>query len=205
MKTHREMLFEATQLELLGGQLADKRPPRTAGRIGLEPASHVLKTFPESALGVRRWIEAVVADGAVEYRLMEEEDDEDAKPDEAGFGSNAGFVLGSNCACDALKEGYELGEIDRLTDGLTPFMERVESGSFCDVIEPEVVKAIEALIGVGELAPAACLRARDDIVEFLAGRLNSGRFITAAIERQARRDDEREIRAERQAERIFLN
>src|SRR5581483_8064461 len=88
MKSHHEILMEARRVEQLGAQFAEERRRAIAELMGPVPGPRIVMTFPDSIvtksdeaeedeLGTtitrRRWIEAGWDDGAVEYRLIEDE------------------------------------------------------------------------------------------------------------------------------------
>jgi hypothetical protein len=62
--------------------------------------------------------------------------------------------------------------------------------------DPDLIEEIETFVEADQLLPSARLRTRADIVEFLEGRLSPSEFISAAIERQGPRPQNRERVAE---------
>ncbi len=217
MKTHREILAEAQRLEQLGWQYAEEQRRAIVELMGHQPAPRVLMAFPESATvgrdGMdggsgdagpvfRRWVEVAFEEGATEYRLMQDEGD--GGPGEV-MGERSSIVLmESDSAFDVLEEGYEVGEQDRLGELLAPYAERAEAEEIAESIDPTVVRQIEAIIGAGDFSAADRLGAKADIVDFLEGRIEPSAFISAAISRSYRRDDESQLVTERCGERIVM-
>lgn len=220
MKTHREIQEEAQRLEQLGWQYWNER--RAPGAISIattmgEAASRLLLALPESRFTTEhfgsepihshrrlRRIEVALDGDAPEFRLLQDE------IETAASGSvvreiGPVLMLRSDSALDVLEDGYELGEEERLGELLAPFTDRIEELGFVDEVDPALVERIEAVVDASNLCPAARLRGKMDIVEFLEGRLESSQFITAAIERQVYRESERAEFVERRDERLVMD
>ena len=221
MKSHTEILIEARRLEELGGQYGEERRRAMAGSTTNVRGARILMTFPDSrvtahgransdeggldhSVCLRRWIEMGWEEGVVEYRLMEDET-ESAPGGEIAKEGGAGFVFGSDSAFDALAEGYELIEAERLGELLAPYAERAEAGEIVESIDPALVREVETIIGAGEFAAAARIGAKADIVAFLEGRVDASDFIGAAIARGFRRNCETECIDQRVGERILID
>lgn len=214
MKTHREIVIEGQRLEESARRFADDQRRDTA----LRDAFSVLFSFPESRFtshvdadgGIAihthhrlRRIEAAVAGDVPEYRLVQDE----IETNEAGATvkeTGPLLMLTSDSAVDALEEGYELGEEERLSEALAPYMERAEAGEFAESVEPHVVEEIEAIVEAGDLLPASRLHAKADIAKLLDGRLEPDEFITAAIARQWHCEAVHENITEQPRERILI-
>jgi hypothetical protein len=214
MKTHREIVLEGQRLEESARRFAEEQ--RRDAR--LRDAFSVLFSFPESTFTSRvegdvgdamhthrrlRRIEAALIGDAIEYRLVQDEvetTETGAVVKEAG----AFLVLASHSAAEVIEAGYELGEDERLSEALAPYIERAEAGEFVESVEPHVVEEIEAIVGARDLLPASRLHVRADIVKLLDGQLEPDAFITAAIERQRYCEGVRETMAEHACERITV-
>lgn len=215
MKTHREIVTEAQRLEEAARRFADDQR-RDAS---LRDAFSVLFAFPESRFTSRvnggdadsihthrraRRIEVGLVEDSVEYRLVQDE----SETTESGTvvkETNPVLMLTTGSAVEALEEGYELGEEERLSEVLAPFMERAEAGEFVDAVEPHVVEELEAIVGASDLLPASRLQAKADIVKLLDGRLEPDEFITAAITRQRQCEEVHESLSETPRERILVD
>lgn len=220
MKTHREIVIEAQRLEEAGRQFADEHRRTSARRISAADAFCVLFAFPESRFtshfgGVGdgesvhthrcfRRIEAAIVGDALEYRLLQDEIETTA-PGAVVQAIGPMLMLTSDSAAEVLEEGYECAEQERLSEVLAPFMERAEAGKFVESVEPQLVEEIEAIVGAGDLLPAARLHMKSDIVKLLDGRIEPDEFITAAIARQRHREVACEIIAERRGERVLID
>jgi len=202
MKSHHEILMEARRVEQLGAQFAEERRRAIAELMGPVPGPRIVMTFPDSLvtrsdeaeedeLGTtitrRRWIEAGWDDGAVEYRLIEDET-ETAPWGEVVRESGPSYVVGSDSAFDALTEGYELNEQERLGRLLAPYAQRGETGELLEAVVPALVREVELIIGSDDLPVASRIAAKAGIVAFLEGRIDASEFIGAAISRGLHRD-----------------
>ena len=137
-----------------------------------------------------------------EFLLVENEPRAIEGPD----ASNSPLILTrSDSAYDVLRDGYEAIEENRLADFLTPIANRDEIAGSLEDADPELVEEIETFMEVDQLSPSARLRTRADIVEFLGGRLSPSDFISAAIQRQGPRPQNRELVTELLNERICAN
>jgi hypothetical protein len=217
MKTHREIVTEAQRLEESARRFADDQRRDAT----LRDAFSVLFSFPESRFTSRvngaggdadeihtnrrvRRIETALVGDALEYRLVQDE----IETTESGTvvkETSPVLMLTTDSALEALEEGYELGEEERLSEMLAPFMDRAEAGEFVDAVEPHVVEELEAIIGAGDLLPASRLHAKTDIVKLLDGRLEPDEFITAAIARQRYCEELHESISEHPRERILVD
>lgn len=132
---------------------------------------------------------------------------EDEPPVSGGTDASASplILTRSDSAYDVLRDGYETIEEDRLANFLTPIANRNEIAGDLDEADPELVEEIETFMEIDQLSPSARLRTRADIVEFLGGRLSPSDFISAAIERQGPRPQNRELATELLTERICAN
>jgi hypothetical protein len=134
-----------------------------------------------------------------EFLLVEAE----ARSSGAGDSTESPLILTrSDSAYDVLRDGYEALEEERLADFLTPIANRNEVEGTLEDADPDLIEEIETFVEADKLLPSARLRTRADIVEFLEGRLSPSEFISAAIERQGPRPQNRERVAERLNERI---
>ncbi len=119
-------------------------------------------------------------DGALEYRLVETSGpDRDSPPR---------TLIASESAFDVLAEGDEIEEKESLTEKLTPLVERVGRSDFDDSLEASVVQEVEAMLDAGELDPAAQLKTRAEIMEFLSGEIEPSRLAAAVVERRSQRE-----------------
>lgn len=183
MKTRNELLAEARRIEAIGDlYLAEQRQAALAGDA-VRP--RVIPTFFASS---SRRLEVDLIDGALEYRLVERESPV----------TNATRVLSaSDSVFDVLAEGEEIEETEALSERLSPIVDRIGRREFEDSVEPAVMQEVEAMLDAGELDPAAQLRTRAEIVEFLAGEMESSRLVAAVIERRSQRETERETVSQR--------
>ena len=110
----------------------------------------------------------------------------------------------SDSPLEVLEKGYELAEVERLSEALAPYLDRIDSEGVAETVDAHLVEEIEAVVGAGELLPASRLHAKADIVKFLDGRLEPDEFITAAIARQRYCEDVCESMAERPRERLLI-
>lgn len=224
MKTHRELVTEARHLDQLGRRYWEEHLSRNEGspasaRMGAGLESRVLFRFPDTlttgmdgetsnseeaeTLRIARRIEVKLDGDRPEFLLIEEE--YAADPFDGVERLHGPIpVVKSDDALDALREGYQLAEEDRIGALLAPFTDRIGEEDFTDDADSELVEKIAAIVEVGELGPAARLRAKADIAAFLEGRLEASEFISAAIERQCHRDEECQVLAERHGERISI-
>lgn len=205
MKTHPELLIEARRLETLGSEY-ERGGDFAAARFLLSlPDSPVRKASlgAEERSIMRRWIDVTMVEGMLEYRLWQSTSDLSEGENRKGESAPT-LVMASDSAFDALAEGYERSEHDRLDRALAAFIERVEREEFGESIDPTLIEEIEKIVEADELAPAARLSAKADIVELLEGRLDPSEFIAVAIERQYRREVERESIEERPAQRVAI-
>jgi hypothetical protein len=218
MKTHREIVIEAQRLEESARHFAGEQRGNASGGAARE-AFWILFAYPESRFTSRvggaddaevvhthhrlRRIEAAMVGDAIEYRLTQDEL-ETTEAGEVVHEVRPVLMLTSDNAVDALEEGYELGEQERLCEVLAPFTERAEAGEFAESVEPQLVEEIEAIIGSDELLPASRLHAKADIVKLLDGRLEPDEFINAAIARHRQREIICESLAEHPSERMLI-
>jgi len=134
-----------------------------------------------------------------EFLLVEDE----ARSSGAGDSFESPLILTrSDSAYDVLRDGYEALEEERLAEFLTPIANRNEVQGELEDADPSLIEEIETFVEADRLLPSARLRTRADIVEFLEGRLSPSEFISAAIERQGPRPQNRERVAELLNERI---
>ena len=195
MKTNHEIHAEAERLLVLGRQFQNEQRIVSGGATAVaEP--RVLMNLPVNAAtpGRERHVEAVIAGGALLFRLMERETDSTAsgrneRDDEASV------VVSSASAYDVLKTGYELAEEERLAAALERFAERSEDRA--DSTDGETVAEVETILETNLLSHADRLRTKLEVVEFLKGRLEPSVFIARAIERQCSREGHGEDLAER--------
>lgn len=180
MRNHDELLAEARRVGALGELFAaEQRRAAVAGRA-IQP--RIIDTFlAPPALPRERWMEVDMAEGAIEYRLVEttgRSDDATPRP-----------LVASESAFDVLAAGDEIEEREALTERLTPFAERVARADFDDSLEASVVQEVEAMLDAGELDPAAQLKTRAEIMEFLAGEIEPSRLAAAVVERRSQREN----------------
>lgn len=134
-----------------------------------------------------------------EFLLVEDE----PRAVEGSDASGSPLILTrSDSVYDVLRDGYEAIEEDRLADFLTPIANRNETAGGVEEADPGLIEEIETFMEADQLSPSARLRTRADIAEFLGGRLGPSDFISAAIERQGPRPQNRELAAELLNERI---
>jgi hypothetical protein len=181
MKTHEEFLAEARRIEAIGSLYADEH--RRAALAGGALRPRMIPTFlTPPALPRERWLEAEMIDGAIEYRLVETNE---ARRE---TGATPRVLFASDSAFDVLVEADEIEEKEALTEKLAPVVERIGRHEFDDSIELSVVQEIEAMFDAGELDPAAQLKTRAEIVEFLAGEIEPSRLAAAIVERRRHRE-----------------
>lgn len=219
MKSHSEILMESRRIEQLGAKFVDERRRAIAELMGPLPGPRIVMTFPDSIVAKpddaedddlrttitrRRWIEAGWDDGAVEYRLIEDET-ETAPWGEVVRESGPSYVLGSDSAFDALAEGYELNEQERLGRLLAPYAERGETGELLDAVDPTLVREVELIIGSDDFPVASRIAAKAGIVAFLEGRIDASEFIGAAISRGLHRNLTAEVIEHHVGERIIID
>lgn len=222
MKTEQQLITEAGRLDQLGRQHWEEWRSRHEGfrpasaGIGTRTELRVLFRFPDTLMTVdgdgignrteaethriTRRIEVTLDANRPEFTLVEEEYTADPFDGVERLHGPIPIVR-SDHVLDALTEGYQLAEEDRICALLMPFRDRIGE---IDDVDSELVEKIETIVEAGELGPTARLRAKADIVAFLEGRLPASDFISAAIARQCHRDDERQILAETHGERISI-
>lgn len=215
MKTNREIWLEAQRLEHLGHQFAEEQRRASPDHGFYRDAFSILFTFPESGFTSHaedgaihdnrrhRRIEVGLVGNALEYRLLQ---DEIETANAGQLVRNDGLVLiaSSESAADVLEEGYELAEEERLSEALSPILEKLSAGEFSHGVEPQVVGEIEEIIEAAELLPAARLHCRADVAKLMDGRLEPDEFIAAAIRRHRQRETFGENIAERASERLAI-
>lgn len=220
MKSHAEILMESRRLEQLGAQFADDMRRARAAMLEPLPSPQIVMTFPDSivphrsdpddadgletTITRRRCIEAGWDDGAVEYRLIEDET-ETAPWGEVVRETGPSYVMGSDSAFDALVEGYELGEQERLGRLLAPYAERGETGELLDAVDPALIREVELIIGSDDFPVGSRIAAKGGIVAFLEGRIDASEFIGAAISRGLYRNLEAESIERRVGERVTID
>jgi hypothetical protein len=195
MKTNQEIQAEAQRLLVLGSQFQNEQRIVSGGATAVaEP--RVMVNLPVNAAtpGRERHVEAVIAGGALLFRLMERETDR-AASDRNERDDEASVVVSSASAYDVLKTGYELAEEERLAAALERYAERSDDPA--DPADDETVAEVEAIVETKLLPPTDRLRTKAEIVEFLEGRLEPSVFIARAIKRQCSREGCREHLAER--------
>ena len=216
MKTKREIWLEARRLEHLGDQFAEDQRRAPLDERFYRDAFSVLFTFPESHFtslsnggefryNIRnRRIEVGLAEGALEYRLLQDE------LETTGTGQlvrdeRLVLLATSDTAVDVLEKGYDLAEEEQLDEALAPALEKLSEGEFADGIDPSLVKEIEAVVEAAELLPAARLHSRAEIAKLLDGQLEPDEFIARAIQRHRHRETIGEEVAERAGERLAIS
>lgn len=220
MKSHAEILVESRRLEQLGAQFADDVRRARAAMSEPLPSPRIVMTFPESVVANRgdsseedelqttitrrRYIEAGWDDGAVEYRLIEDET-ETAPWGEVVRETGPSYVMAGDSAFDALVEGYEFGEQERLGSLLAPYAERGETGELLDAVDPALVREVELIIGSDDFPVGSRIAAKAGIVAFLEGRIDASEFIGAAISRGLYRNLEAETIEQRVGERVTID
>ncbi|HEY1065810.1 MAG TPA: hypothetical protein VGE52_06865, partial [Pirellulales bacterium] len=176
MRNHDELLAEARRIGALGELFADEH--RSATLAGRTVRPRVIETFlAPPALPRERWTEVDMIDGALEYRLIET----------SGRDSSPRTLVVSESAFDVLAEGDEIEEKEGLTEKLTPLVVRIGRADFDDSLEASVVQEVEAMLDAGELDPAAQLKTRAEIMDFLAGEIEPSRLAAAVVERRSQR------------------
>lgn len=179
MRNHDELLAEARRVGALGELFAVEH--RRATLAGRTVGPRVIETFlAPPALPRERWMEVDMIDGALEYRLVETTGPRGDSPTRT--------LVASESAFDVLAEGDEIEEKEGLTERLTPLVERVGRPDFDDSLEASVVQEVEAMLDAGELDPAAQLKTRAEIMEFLAGEIEPSRLAAAVVERRSQRE-----------------
>lgn len=187
MKTHTELLAEARRIEAIGDlYLGEQRQAALAGEA-VRP-----RAIPTFFTSYSRWLEVELIDGVLEYRVVER-----VSP---GIDATR-LVSAHDSAFDALAEGDEIEEMEALSARISPIGERMGRREFEDSVESSVVQEVEAMLDAGELDPAAQLRTRAEIVEFLAGEMEASRLVAAVVERRSEREAERETLSQRLNER----
>lgn len=187
MKTHTALLAEARRIEAIGDLYLGEH--RQAALAGEAVRPRAIPTFFASS---SRWLEVELIDGALEYRVVER----------VSPGIDATRVVSTHeSAFDALAEGDEIEEKEALSERINPIVERIGRREFEDSVEPSVLQEVEAMLDAGELDPAAQLRTRAEIVEFLAGEMEASRLVAAVVERRSEREAERETFSQRLNER----
>lgn len=223
MKSHAEILAEAHRLEQLGDQYANEGRRAMAELMGGVPAPRFLLTFPESRVTAsaadvavgdedesentalrRRWVEVGWEEGAIEYRLIEDET-ETTQWGAVVRETGPCFVLGSDSAFDVLVTGYQRAEEDRLGELLAPYAERAETGEMLDAVDPALIREVEMIIGAGELSAASRIAAKAGIIAFLEGRIDASEFIDAAVSLGSERHHESERVEQRLGEQITID
>jgi len=198
MKPNTEIQEEAERLERLAREwIVTGGPKPEPVALAVVPDNRIAAaTVPRQHL----WVAIVREDDGPEFLLLQD----DADPARAA-GQSAPLVLTrGDSAYDVLRDGYEVREEERLAEFLTPIANRVGTEGPIEDANPELVEEIVAALEADNLTPSAQLRTRADIVEFLEGRLTPSDFISAAIERQSRRPEEREFIAELLNEKISV-
>lgn len=210
--------MESRRLEQLGAQFAEERRRAITELLGPVPAPRIVITFPDSIVAGpdesaedelqttvtrRRWIEMDWDDGAVEYRLIESES-ETAPWGETVRESGPSYVMSSDSAFDALVEGYEVAEQERLGRALASYAERGETGELLGAVDPALVREVELIVGSDDFPVASRIAAKAGIVAFLEGRIDASEFISAAISRGLYRNLESETIERRVAERVAI-
>ena len=197
MKPDSEIQNEAERLERLAREWivagGAKSEPLT---LAVLPDNHIAAAVPRRLLRIA----IVREDDAPEFLLLKD----DADPGQAAGQLDPLVLTRGDSAFDVLRDGYEVREEERLAEYLTPLADRIGAEGFIEDANPELVEEIAVALEADNLAPSAQLRARADIVEFLEGRLSPSDFISAAIERQGHRPQERELVAELMNERISV-
>ena len=211
MKTNQEIQTEAQRLMVLGSQYQDEQ--RRAGvDAATAPLYRVLVRLPESLVTTaheaepesesvhthrrERFIEATIERGELVYRLMERE------TEMTGSGrivrdDAPSVVMCGGSAFDSLHAGYELAEEERLAELLAPYAERGEDRDCAGSADGETVAEVGAILETNLLPHADRIRTKEEIAEFLEGRLEASVFIGHAIDRQCARDDRCETLTER--------
>lgn len=196
MKTKSEIQAEAQQLTILGRQYQNEQSQVVVNDT-VVAMPRVLMTLPELQVAVRpvavaegeatlatrnvRHIEAALEGGDVVYRLVERETDFSSPSGEAHS-----TVKSSRSAYDVLRTSYELVEEERLAADLERFTEHTDDRG--ESPDGEAVAEVEAILETNLLPHAHRLRAKAEIVEFLAGRMEPSAFIANAVERQCERE-----------------
>ena len=194
MRNHDELLAEARRIGALGELFADEHRRATLAGRTLQP--RMIDTFlAPTALPRERWMEVDMIDGALEYRLLETSGPRDLSPR---------TLIASDSAFDVLAEGDEIEEKEMLTERLTPLVERVGRPDFDDSVEASVVQEVEAMLDAGELDPAAQLKTRAEIMEFLAGEIEPSRLAAAVVERRSQRETVSEALKQRPDDRRMI-
>lgn len=141
-------------------------------------------------------MEVDMTDGALEYRLVETSG--------SGPDSTPRTLIASDSPFDVLAEGDEIEEKEGLTEKLTPLVKRVGGPDFDDSLEASVVQEVEAMLDAGELDPAAQLKTRAEIMEFLAGEIEPSRLAAAVVERRSQRETVAEVVKQRPDDRRMI-
>jgi hypothetical protein len=179
MRNHDELLAEARRVVAVGELFAAEH--RRATITGRASRPRIIDTFlAPPALPRERWMEVDMTEGAIEYRLVETNGRSDDPTPRT--------LVASESAFDVLAAGVEIEEREALTERLTPFVEPVGRAEFDDSLEASVVQEVEAMLDAGELDPAAQLKTRAEIVEFLAGEIEPSRLAAAVVERRSQRE-----------------
>jgi len=198
MKPDSEIQDEAERLERLAREwiVAGRAQPEPVTLAVLPERRAAVTTVPHRVLRI-----AVVRDDDdPEFLLLQDDPD----PSRAAEQSSPLVLTRGDSAYDVLRDGYEVREEERLAEFLTPIADQIGAEGTIEDANPELVEEIATALEAATLAPSVQLRARADIVEFLEGRLSPSDLISAAIERQANRPQERESVAELLNERISV-
>jgi hypothetical protein len=201
MKPDEQIREEAVRLEQLARSwIATAGTAPSAAPLAVLSEVHLGDAGNVAHRGLR--IEVERSGDDPEFLLVEDE----ARVVEGPDASDSPLILTrSDSAYDVLRDGYEAIEEDRLADFLTPIANREEIAGSLEEADPELVEEIETFMEVDQLSPSVRMRTRADIVEFLGGRLGPSDFISAAIQRQGPRPQNRELVTELLNERICAN
>jgi hypothetical protein len=103
-----------------------------------------------------------------------------------------------------LEEGYERNAQDEMMERLFPILDTLDERENNEVT-PEEIAEVERRLELPSLSPAARLRARAEIVDFLDGRLAAGDFIARVADWRGAGQAEREAIAERRGIRLLMD
>jgi hypothetical protein len=218
MKTNDEIQHEAQRMVELGRRYRDE--VRTSSvNAEVVPLPRVLVRLPDSVVTPRpiapglpepsqirreRHVEAAIEHDELVFRLMARETETNGAG-EVVRESPSELVMVSHSGIDLLHAGYELAEEDRLSEALSPYIERSEARDNDESADFEAVAKVEEILETNLLAPSDRLRAKAEIVEFLEGRLEASAFIAHAIDRLGAREHLGERVAQRPEMRLTIN
>ncbi len=182
----------------LVGLLATLPPVVVHAREGMDGDPQTIRRYR-----IVREIEVALDSEPAEYRLREERFElMTADRVVAIFGPYVAMV--GDSVRGMLEEGYERNAQDEMMERLFPILDSLDERENNEVT-PEEIAEVEKRLELPSLSPAARLRARAEIVDFLDGRLQAGDFIAHVMDWHSVGQSERETVAERRDIRILMD